>query len=183
MAANRERRAGAGQRVYGAAANAVEQLKAIRAGGLTRANQLQLQDAGDVYDEMDEDQYQQYVKQRKEEDSNWVDDDVGLMDGDDEWDENGQKKQTQSISRVNMAARGGGRSGVAMPVDDRISSMFLGLKQQERRNLVSRQTRLACSACCRASLLSSAAHSLVRLCVFVLSVEWSEWCQIDRGSR
>lgn len=126
MAANRERRSGAGKRAFDS--SVFDRLKDVRAGTLSRAQQLQLKDEGDVYDEMDEKEYQQYVKERKERDASWIEDDIGGFDEDDDWDgtEEGRK---QSISRVNMPQRGG-RVGAAMPMDDRVSSILLGAGKQ-----------------------------------------------------
>ena len=72
MAANRERRAGAGKRNY--SSTALDELRAIRSGEghITRAQQVVLQGNEDNYEEMDAATYAAYMKQRRETDANFV---------------------------------------------------------------------------------------------------------------
>ena len=135
MAANRERRSGAGKRAFDT--SVFDRLKDVRAGTTSRAQQLQLKDEGEEFEEMDEKEYQQYLKQQRESDANWLEDDVGGFYDDDDWDgtEEGRK---QSISRVNMPQRGG-RVGSMMPIDDRVSSILLGAGKQVGPGTVSQR--------------------------------------------
>lgn len=127
MAANRERRAGAGKRTYDAAA--IDALKAVREGKGSRANQVVLKDSGDVYDVMDDATYAAFVKARTADDQGFVEDDGGgeyMDDGEEHWDDTEEGQRKRAISKVAMPLRRAGQKGPLMGVDNHVASVFLG---------------------------------------------------------
>jgi len=125
MAANRPRRENAGHRAV--AMSAIEQIKAARSGLLRRADQVQLVDQGDVYEEMTEAEYQRELEQRRRDMADFVENDGDEpMDDDDEW-EMGEDGERRGVARFGMARRRGER-GAIMPKNDHVASIFLGGK-------------------------------------------------------
>lgn len=138
MAANRERRSNAGKLNLGGAISAIDDMKMRREKGETRAHNLQLKDEGDVYEEMSEEQFQTYVKQRKQDEAGWVENDIGAeyYEDDGDWDgQGGEEGKKKWISNVNKPQRGG-RQGAAVAGNDKIAAIFLGLQGQQRKELV-----------------------------------------------
>jgi hypothetical protein len=159
MAATRSRRSNAGQLNLGGAMSAIADAKALREKGLTRAANLHLQDDGDVYEELDEVAYQAYVKQRKEDEAGFVENDVGedMLRDDDEWDgQGGEEGKQKWTSNVNKPQRG--RGGVAVQGSERVQAIFLGLQPSERKKLVSAHVRTHASL---TNLWSAVAHRLI----------------------
>ena len=128
MAANRERRAGAGKRTFEQAA--LESLRAVRAGLGSRASQVVLKEHGDVYEEMDEAAYAAFVKARQQDDAGFVEDDGEgeyMDDGEEHWDDTDEGQRKRAISRVAMPLRKGGAArGPSTGIDNHVASVFLG---------------------------------------------------------
>lgn len=127
MAANRERRAGAGKRTFDVAS--IDQLKAAREGKTSRANQVVLKAQDDVYEEMDDATYAAFVKARTADDQGFVEDDgLGdyMDDGEEHWDDTEEGQRKRAISKVAMPLRRGGQKGPMMGVDNHVASVFLG---------------------------------------------------------
>ena len=127
MAANRERRVGAGKRSYEVAA--LDALKAVREGKGSRASQVVLKDSGDVYEEMDDATYAAFVQSRKRDDAGFVEDDGAgdyMDDGEEHWDDSEEGQRKRAISKVAMPLRRGGQKGPLMGVDNHVASVFLG---------------------------------------------------------
>lgn len=128
MAANRERRSGAGKRAFDA--TVLDTMRAVRAGTTTRAHQIQLVDQGDVYDEVDEAEFQARARKRREDESAFIEDDVGFGDDDDdEWGLDEEQKREREISRVNRIRGQNGKPGMRLGASDHVESIWLAPNQ------------------------------------------------------
>ena len=182
MAANRERRAGAGKRAFDA--SAIEALKAVRAGQGTRASQVVLKDLGNVYEEYDEATYAELVKMRMQNDNDFIEDDgeaEGYMDdGDLDWgdDEEGQRKR--AISKVAMPQRRPGQKGPLMGVDNHVASVFLGAGRAVKPGQVRTYGHILRH---QQRQLAFAAHLFVCTLLGCVLVFWSWRRRLERGRR
>lgn len=99
MSSSRSRRSGGGAK--NAAFDALARLKEAKAGGKRRAEQVILKDDGDVYQEMDEEEYKAFVEQRRAAGDFVEDDGEGgyADDGGEDWDFSEDGTKTKKLCK------------------------------------------------------------------------------------
>ena len=118
-----------------AKSKALAQLANLKQNGLKRSEQFEVIHEDDVYDDVDEDQYQELVSKRREDNFIEDDDGNGYVDfGQDDWDDEAYSGDEEPLSKRAKGAEGAERKrGVfnnlapkKKKATERVSSMFLG---------------------------------------------------------